>query len=100
MQDAHQNCRIRFLRLLIVLALGLVVLPAYAGGDAPVPLACESTSCLLLSDVMADGAALPGGDRLRDFTLTPDGILSERRGFSGLVPCASFPVLPQAPPLA
>jgi hypothetical protein len=100
MQDAHQNCRIRFLRLLIVLALGLVALPAHADDDAPVSLACESTSCLLMSDVMADGAALPGGDRLRHFSVTPEAILSGFRGFSGLVPCASFPVLPQAPPLA
>jgi hypothetical protein len=103
MQDAPHNCRIQALCLVIILALGLVSLPTHSAENAPAPLACEPESCLGFSDAMGDGAqegGAPGSDRFRDFILTPDCILSEIRGFSGLVPCASFPVLPQAPPLA
>ncbi|WP_162893741.1 MULTISPECIES: hypothetical protein [Marinobacter] len=91
------------LRLVIILALGLDSLLAYSAENTPVLPGCEPVSCLLCSDAMGDGAQegdVPGSDRLRDFTLTPGGILCEIRSFSGLVPCASFPVLPQAPPLA
>ena len=100
MQDAHQNCRKRLLHLFILLVFGLVSLPTLSADDTPAAMACESASCLLVSDVMADGAALHGGDRLRNVILIPDAILSGLPGFSGLVHCASFPVLPQAPPLA
>ncbi|ADP99697.1 hypothetical protein HP15_3933 [Marinobacter adhaerens HP15] len=41
---------------------------------------------------------LSHGNRMRDFSLHPAGVLPGIRGYSGVVHCASFPVLPQAPP--
>ncbi|WP_417565210.1 hypothetical protein [Marinobacter sp.] len=103
MQDAHHSCRIQVRRLVIILTLALVSLPTYSAENAPAPLAGEAASGLLLPDVMGDGpqeGEVPGSDHLRDSTASPDCAPSEIRGFSGPVPCASFPVLPQAPPLA
>jgi hypothetical protein len=101
MQDAQQKCRTRVLSLLMILALGLVSLPTFASDATPGSLFCESAVCPLLSDVTSDGGlegGLSDGNRSRDFSLHPNGILSGIKGFSGLVHCASFPVLPQAPP--
>ena len=101
MQDAQQKCRKRVLSLFMILALGLVSLPSYSSDTAPAPLFCESAFCPLLSDVTNDGGlegGLSDGNRSRDFSLHPNGIHSGIKGFSGLVHCASFPVLPQAPP--
>lgn len=101
MQDAQQKCRTQVLSLLMILALGLISLPTYASDAIPAPLFCESGFCPLLSDVTSDGGlegGLSDGNRSRDFVLRPNGILSGIKGFSGLVHCASFPVLPQAPP--
>ena len=101
MQDAQQKCRMRVPSLLMILALGLISLPAYASDANPAPLFCESGLCPLLSDVTSDGGLEGGlcdGNRSQGFSLHQNGILSGIKGFSGLVHCASFPVLPQAPP--
>ena len=101
MQDARQKCRKRVLSLFMILALGLVSLPSYSSDTALAPLSCDSAFCQLLSDVTSDGGqegVLSHGNRIRDFSLHPNGIHSGIKGFSGLVHCASFPVLPQAPP--
>lgn len=101
MKDAQQKCRIRVLSLLMILALGLISLPTSASDATPAPLFCESGFCPLLLDVTSDGGLESGlcdGNGSRDFSLHQNGILSGIRGFSGLVHCASFPFLPQAPP--
>ncbi|WP_296935451.1 hypothetical protein [uncultured Marinobacter sp.] len=85
----------------MILALALVSLPAHSSDTAPAPLFCESAFCPLLSDVTNDGGqegGLSHGNRLRDFSLHQNSTLSGASGFSGLVHCASFPILPQAPP--
>ncbi|MBU2955025.1 hypothetical protein [Marinobacter sp. F3R08] len=102
MQDAHTYCRIQGLRLVFILALGLVSLPSHSADTASASLFCESASCLIFPDVTSDGGPEGGvsdGSHLRDIILHPDSILADSRGFSGQVPCASFPVMPQAPPL-
>jgi hypothetical protein len=101
MQDAQQKCRTQVLSLFIILALGLVSLPTHSSDTAPAPLSCDAAFCPLLSDVTSDGGqegGLSHGNRMRDFSLHPAGVLPGIRGYSGVVHCASFPVLPQAPP--
>lgn len=102
MQDAQKKCRTQVFSLFMILALGLVSLPTYSSDTAPVPLPCESAFCPVVSDVTSDGGqegGLSHGNRMRDFGLHPNGILSGTKAYSGVVHCASFPVLPQAPPV-
>ena len=101
MQDAPPKRRTRVLNLFIILALGMVSLPTYSSDTAPAPLLSESAALSLLSDLAGDGGQEGGffhGSGLPGFTEYPQGILSVINGFSGLVHCASFPILPQAPP--
>jgi hypothetical protein len=103
MQDARKDCRNQVLSLFIFLALALGSLPTYAADTASSPLLCDSASCLLLPDATSDGGqegGLSHGDHSRHFKLPPKATLSEIQGFRGPVHCASFPVLPQAPPSA
>ncbi|SNB58414.1 hypothetical protein SAMN04487880_2797 [Marinobacter sp. es.042] len=101
MQDAQQKCWSQAVSLFMILALGLVSSPSHSSDSAPAPLYYDSALCPLLSDVTCDGGqegGLSHGNRTRDFSLYPAGALPGIRSYSGVVHCASFPVLPQAPP--
>lgn len=103
MQDAHQNISLLVLRVVVILALGLTPLFSPAADNNLIPMACEGASCVPPTDTQGDtgqdgeapGATRPYEDE-RYPSLDPSGI----PGFTGFVHCASFPVLPQAPPVS
>lgn len=103
MQDAHQKFRPQVLCLLAALALGLSAILSHSVQDDRIPMACEAASCLFVGDVMGDGGQdgeLPVRLRFRSSAPNPADAVTSVHSFSGLAHSASFPVLPQAPPLA
>lgn len=101
MQDAHPNCRSRVFGFILILVTGLVCIPAQSAELALTSLNADSSSGLVVSNATGDGAL--EGDAPR-CSIPPGPVGAERPGvfpsggYRGPVPCASFPVMPQAPP--
>lgn len=101
MQDAHPNCRSRVFGLILILATGLVCLPAQSAELALTSLTADPSSGLVVSDALGDGGLEGGAPRCSVPPRSAGAKTSDPMplgGYRGPVSSASFPVLPQAPP--
>ncbi|TNE74162.1 MAG: hypothetical protein EP339_11130 [Gammaproteobacteria bacterium] len=102
MQDAQQYARPKVLCALILFAFGLSVFLSHSVQADSTFMACGGVSCLMADDVAGDGnqdGELTRGVVFSGFVspLACDSSVSLPHAV--LVHRASFPVLPQAPPL-
>lgn len=103
MQDAQCNPRLPAAGLVILTALFLFSGFAFSKDGESTPLVFESGNCLIIGESTGDGGHEPGLSRNEQGIPTAPLVGACHSAIPAnprLAHCASFPVLPQAPPLA